>query len=145
MTDTQKTTASGNIPYKLILDLHDRYLQGKHKFLSTDLQTKEETKTIWFELNAEMRGFLTETLNDKNVSGIRVYFMTYPKTQTLMEGVTIPVDANDVNQLTIGLVTTQAGDGTGRRHEDYPESATGIKMLLAPPMNHGELCPQKCD
>jgi len=143
MTDSQKAAASGNIPYQTILQLHDRYLQRKHRFLTTDLGTKEETKTIWFELNADMRGFLTEVLNDSDVSGIRVYFMAYPEKQIDIDGTLIPIDPYDVNQLTIGLVTTKT-DSQGK-HPDYPESSNKVKMLVAPPMNHGELCPQKCD
>ncbi len=143
MTNSQKAKDSGNIPYQTILQLHDRYLQRKHKFLTTDLGTKEETKTIWFELNADMRNFLTEVLNDSDVSGIRVYFMAYPEKQIEIDGTLIPIDPNDVNQLTIGLVTTS--NAAGGKHPDYPQSIGGVKMLVAPPMNHGELCPQKCD
>ena len=142
MTDISKAAASANIPYAVVQDLHQLYLNRKHKFLSTDLQTKEETKSIWFELNPEMRDFLTEVLNDKVVSGIRVYLMAYPAEQTIMHSVTIPADPADVNQLTIGLVTTKAAGG---KHPDYPETGSGFKMLLAPPMNHGELCPTKCN
>lgn len=143
MNQTEKLAPSGNIPYQIVLALHDLYLQRKHKFLSTDLQTKEETKSIWFELNTEMRDFLNEVLNDKDVSGIRLYLMAYPATQTDFDGVIIPADLNDIGQLTIGMVTTTtSADG---KHPDYPESSGGFKMLVAPPMNHGELCPQKCD
>lgn len=145
MNQSEKLTPSGNIPYEVVMDLAARYVSHKHGLLSADLASKHETKEVWFELNQEMRDFLNEVLTDKDVSGIRVYFMAYPPQQTIVHGVTIPIDPNDVNQLTIGFVTTKAGDGTGRRHEDYPESKSGIKMLLAPPMNHGELCPQKCD
>jgi hypothetical protein len=145
MTENQKSANTGNIPYDVLLDLHNLYLSKKHGLLSADLTTKEETKSVWFELDAGMRNFLKEVSSDPLVSGIRVYLMAYPEKQTIMHGVNIPVDPNDINQLTIGLVTTKAGDGTGRRHEDYPESKTGVKMLLAPPVNHGELCPQKCD
>lgn len=147
MTDSQKAAASGNIPYRVVLDLHNLYLQKKHPVLSTDLKTKEETKSIWFKLDATMRDFLNEVLNDKDVSGIRVYLMAYPEKQIEIEdGTLIPVDPKDVGQLTIGLVTTKAeGEGEDARNPDYPESSRGFKMLVAPPINHGELCPQKCD
>lgn len=141
----EKKDYSGNIPYDVVMDLHKRYTSHKHRLLSADLATKPETKEVWFELNQEMRDFLNEVLTDKDVSGIRLYFMAYPPQQTILHGVTIPIDPGDVNQLTIGMVTTKAGDGTGRRHVDYPESKSGMKMLMAPPINHGELCPQKCD
>ena len=70
--------------------------------------------------------------------------MAYPQKQANMYGVLVPVNSDDVNQLKISIVTTKDGNSNGRRHVDYPESKTGTKMLLAPPMNHGELCPQKC-
>lgn len=143
MNQFEKLDDSGNIPYQVVLDLHNLYLQKKHPVLSAGLSVKEDTKSIWFELNKGMRDFLNEVLTDPKVSGIRVYFMAYPEQQTEMHGVKIPVDPNDVNQLTIGLVTTSnAAEG---KHPDYPETSEGFKMLVAPPMNHGELCPQKCD
>jgi hypothetical protein len=145
MNQSEKLAPSGNIPYDVLMNLANRYSGHKHRLLSADLGSKPETKEVWFELNQQMRDFLTEVLTDKDVSGIRMYLMEYPSQQTIIHGVTIPIDPNDVSQLTIGMVTTKAGDGTGRRHEDYPETKSGIKMLLAPPMNHGELCPQKCD
>lgn len=143
MSHTEKMLPSGNIPYQTVLDLHDLYLKQKHKVLSADLKTKEDTKSIWFELNAEMRNFLTEVLNDKDVSGLRVYFMAYPDKQTDFDGVLIPNNPMDVGQITIGLVTTSTS--ANGKHPDYPESSNNFKMLIAPPMNHGELCPQKCD
>lgn len=143
MNQTENLVPSGNIPYALMLDLHDIYLQGKHKLLSNDLQQKEDTKTIWFELNDEMREFLTATLNDHIVTGIRIYFMAYPNSQAQMHGMRIPSDPNDVSQLTIGLVTTST-DSEGK-HPDYPETTSKIKMVIAPPINHGELCPNRCD
>jgi hypothetical protein len=145
MTNNQNPVNSGNIPYDTLLALHEIYKQKKHHILSADLNTKQETREIWFELNQEMKDFLAEALKDGNVTGIRVYLMAYPDQPTVMDGTTIPVNPSDVSQLTVGLVTTKAGDGTGRRHVDYPESKNGTKMLLTPPMNHGELCPQQCN
>ena len=142
MNQIEEKDYSGNIPYKVLLDLHNLYLQKKHPVLSAGLSVKEETKSIWFKLDASMKSFLNEVLNDTNVSGIRVYLMAYPEQQTEMGGVTIPLNPNDVGQLTIGLVTTKADGG---RNPDYPETSSGIKMLVAPPVNHGELCPQQCD
>ena len=142
MNQIEEKDYSGNIPYKVVLDLHDLYLQKKHPVLSAGLSVKEETKSIWFELDTSMRSFLNEVLNDSVVSGIRVYLMAYPEKQIEMEGVNIPLDPNDVGQLTIGLVTTKADGG---KNPDYPESSSGFKMLVAPPMNHGELCPTKCN
>jgi hypothetical protein len=138
----EKKDFSGNIPYQVVTDLNALYLDRKHKILSADLTTKEETKSVWFKLDDSMKSFLKEVISDTKVSGIRVYFMAYPEKQIEMHGVTIPVDPNDVGQLTIGLVTTSAA---GERNPDYPESSSGFKMLVAPPMNHGELCPNKCD
>lgn len=133
--------ANGNIHYDTLLLLHQRYLDNKRKILNNGSQ-KEETKFIWFKLDTSMRSFLKEILADENVNGLKAYILQYPEHQTQMGAEIIPINPDDVNQLTIGFVTTK--DDGGRR-VDYPESIkTNSPMLLAPPMNHGELCPRIC-
>lgn len=142
MNNELKTPVSGNIPYDTVLKYHQLYLDGKHPSLSRTIGSKPETEKIWFKLDDSMRKFLNEVINDPEVSGIRVYFMTYPdKQEAASDGTLIPQNPNDVSQLTIGLVTTRENAGC---QDDYPETKEGFKMLLAPPMNHGELCPQQC-
>ena len=97
MKEIIKDRDSGNIPYKLLTELHSLYLSRKHKILSDDISTKDETKEVWFELNDEMKNFLNEVLTDENVSGFRVYFITYPEKTTVMHGVSVPANSDDVN------------------------------------------------
>lgn len=132
---------TSNIPYRTLIDLNRNYIDGKHKVLSAQM-TKDETKSIWFELDDTLKSFLTETLTDPKVTGIRMYILQYPKTQTEMDGSTVPVNMIDVNQLTVGIVTTEK---VGSSQRDYPTSSSNTKLLFAPPVNHGSLCPQQCD
>lgn len=137
----QDTFVARPIPYQLLNDLHDNYIANKHKFLTTHF-LKQETKSIWFSID-DIQHFLDEIRNDTRVSGIRMYFIQYPERQTEMYGVQIPPDVNDVNQLSIALVTTKE-EGTSR-HPDYPESESSKLLILAAPYNHGQLCPTKCN
>jgi hypothetical protein len=131
---------TGNINYDTLRDLHELYLNGKHKLLPGNTE-EGETKFIWFELNASMRSFLEQVLNE-DVDGIKVYILQYPETQQEIRGEIIPKNADDLNQLTVGFVTTKMIDG---QRVDYFESENQKKlMVLAPPMNHGELCPRLC-
>jgi hypothetical protein len=137
----QQNTLSANIPYKTLIDLHKNYLLQKQKILSGVI-LKEETQSIWFKLDAVMRKFLNEVLSDPDVSGIRMYILQYPASQIYMDGEKIPQNPLDVNQMSIGIVTTRQ---EGTKHPDYPTSSSGIEMLVAPPLNHGALCPQQCN
>ncbi len=133
--------ASANIHYKTLIDLHNNYLNEKHKLLPGNTP-EGDTKSIWFELNDSMRKFLHEVLEDTNVDGIRAYIIQYPSQQREMDGELIPKKVEDISQLSIGFVTTTSKDG---RRVDYYESKNEEKVLvLAPPMNHGELCPRLC-
>ena len=143
MDNVNNLAGSGNIPYAILQKLHNNYLSHKHKILSNDLGSKLDTKSVWFELNADLRNFLTDTLNDGKVSGIRIYFMEYPAMQTVMDDYTIPLKPIDVGQLTVGLVTT-ADDGTGKHNDYYTQVNTGKFLMFTPPLNHGDLCPQTC-
>jgi hypothetical protein len=132
---------TSNIPYRTLIDLNRNYIDKKHRVLSATM-TKEETKSIWFELDDALRSFLRETLADSKVTGIRMYILQYPQTQTEMDSKTVPEKMIDVNQLTVGIVTTEK---LGNYQVDYPTSSTDTKLLFAPPVNHGSLCPQQCD
>ncbi len=133
--------ATGNIAYETLMELHKRYLDNKHKLLPGNTH-KGDTKSIWFKLDDSMRGFLTEVLRDEKVDGIRAYIIQYPQEQMIIGGEKIPQNPDDTNQLSIGFVTTSSAES---RRRDYPGSITGNKLLVvAPPMNHGELCPRDC-
>ncbi len=130
-----------NIPYRTLIDLNRKYIDGKHRILSAGM-AKQETISIWFELDEDLRNFLRETLTDTKVTGVRMYFLQYPKTQITMDGNIIPEKLIDVDQLNVGIVTTEK---VGEYHVDYPISSTKTNLLVAPPLNHGSLCPQICN
>ncbi len=123
---------SATILYKTLKDLHDLYIDGKHKILSQPM-TKEDTKNIWFELNTEMRTFLQSVLDAGDVTGIRLYFLQNPDPQTLINEKLMPTNPEDVGQLSVGLVATKT-DGS---------SQVDIEQDIEP-INHGSLCPQNC-
>jgi hypothetical protein len=123
---------SATILYQTLKDLHNFYLDGKHKILSQSM-TKEDTKNIWFELNTEMRTFLQAVLDTEEVTGIRLYLLQNPDPQEMVNGKLMPSDAVDVGQLSVGLVATKSGAGT------QDDIETEIE-----PINHGSLCPQMC-
>ena len=97
---------------------------------------------MWFELNDAMRDFLKKALEDPIVDGIRAYILQYPPKQTDMDGEVIPKNEDDVNQLSIGFVsTTQSAGGS----VDYAKLSNDKKEGALPEaLNHGELCPRNC-
>lgn len=131
---------SANISYKALQDLHQLYLKGKHRILSEPMG-KEDTKSIWFELNDSLRQFLKDVLEKDGISGIRMYFLQNPNTQTEIDGELLPVDKLDVDQLSIGLVATKQLQGLS----GDSSTTSGTDDFEVPPLNHGTLCPQKCD
>jgi hypothetical protein len=139
-TPTIDAPIDSNIDYHIMRDiLHVNYLGEKHQKLS-EIIGKEETKTIWFDIN-NIRDFLTNILGDGAVTGIRVYLCGYGDEVISHPHGNIPHDDSFVNQLTIGFVATRQ---VGGRHLDYHTSESKQSLLVAPPQNHGELCPTKC-
>ena len=134
---------SANISQKALEELHQLYLNGKHRILSEPLKTKEDTKTIWFELNEPMRQFLTDVLSKADITGIKMYFLQNPETQKDIDGdgKLIPANELDVNQLSVGLVATKKTDSQNRA---LSASGFGEEDFEVPPINHGTLCPQIC-
>ena len=143
--------ATGNIKYDTLLALHKNYLESKRKTL-IGAHGKAETKFIWFPLDEAMRQFLEQVLTQPEVTGVKAYILQYPPVQTDYAGDKVPIKVEDVNQLTIGFVTTKSEGGSDMR--DFPEAdikMNGNKdvpddiMVFAPPLNHGQLCPQICE
>ena len=141
-TNSPNSILAETIPYQLLIDLRDNYIANKHKLLSP-YPANQETKSIWFELDDKMKFFLRQILEDEAVSGLRIHFIQYPERQTTMYGYTVPPDPNDVNKLSVALVTTKKE--SEQRHPDYPENKADKMMIFAAPLNHGQLCPQKCN
>jgi hypothetical protein len=133
---------SATISYKTLQELHQLYVNGKHQILSRDMD-KPDTKNIWFELNDSMRTFLKEVLENKDINGIRMYFLQNPKTQEEMNGELIPTNKIDVDQLSIGLVATKPRALASMSTEDDP-TTPGEDDPTVDPLNHGTLCPQLC-
>ncbi len=124
---------SASIPYHLMTDLHNLYLQGTYKVASAAIG-KEDTKTAWFELNADMRKFLESVLNtDSGVTGLRMYFLQNPDTQEEIRGVMTPTKKEDIKQLSLAFVATRLEGGK------EVDIETDIE-----PMNHSSLCPSFC-
>ena len=141
MPTANQKSAAASIPYKTLRSLHQNYLNGKHKLLPGNTAAGD-TKSVWFELNDAMRDFLKKALEDPNVDGIRAYILQYPPKQTDMDGEVIPKNEDDVNQLSIGFVsTTQSAGGS----VDYAKLSNDKKEGALPEaLNHGELCPRNC-
>ena len=139
MAKDPKFTA--NIPYDKLLELHQEYLDKKHSRLTRTAGNKKDTRTVWFELDASMRAFLSDLLTDTNVSGVRVYLCAYKDKVDNTGPTPIPHKPHYLKRLTVGFVATKNG-GSGN-HPDYPNSLTGANknFVMAPPQNHGELCP----
>ena len=131
---------SANISNKALEALHQLYINGKHRILSEPIG-KEDTKTIWFELNEPMRQFLKDVLEKDGISGIKMYLLQNPPTQTEIDGALMPTNKLDVNQISVGLVATRL---TGSQSRDASSSGFGEDDFEVPPINHGTLCPQVC-
>ena len=133
---------SANISYKALLELHELYLNGKNKILSGQIG-KEDTRTIWFELNEPMKQFLTDVLNKDGITGIKMYFLQNPDKQIDIDGdgKLTPANELDINQLSVGLVATKKTDSLSRGDS---ASSFGEEDFEVPPINHGTLCPQIC-
>jgi hypothetical protein len=124
---------SAPIPYELMKDLHNLYLQGTNKVASAAIE-KGDTQTAWFELNADFRKFLEAVLKeDSGVTGIRMYFLQNPKDQEVIRGVMTPTKKEDVKQLSLAFVATKLEAG---RQVDIEKEIE--------PMNHSSLCPSFC-
>lgn len=132
--------ADSSIEYQIMRDiLHANYLKKKHPILK-GVNQKDETESIWFDID-KIRPFLENILGDERVTGIRVYLCSYSDS-VISEGTTkIPHKDSFVKQLTIGLVATRKVDGS---QIDYHTSPTRKSLIIAPPQNHGELCPTSC-
>ncbi|MFZ1530178.1 MAG: hypothetical protein WAT19_15600 [Ferruginibacter sp.] len=113
--------ATAKINYADLIDLHDNYVKDKWPLLSAPIK-KDDTKSVWFEMNQELRDSLNDILADPAVNGIRFYFTAYPNSY--------PTDPNIENRLSIGYVATI--DDNGKTVDD----PTGHS-----PMNHPELSP----
>jgi hypothetical protein len=124
---------NGTIPYKELLELHSNY-QPTHDYLSKK-KMKEETQSIWFELDDNFRQFLTELLNSsREVSGLRVYLGEY-KVGNTPPGTT---DEDYGSKLTIGMIATKE---VGGKHIDHPDEVEEKTNLAFAAYNHGKICP----
>lgn len=132
---------TANIDYQKLLGLHQEYVVKKHPKLRASAGNKDDTKSIWFELNGSMKSFLNDILTDPNVSGIRVYLCAYKDNVDTTGPIPIPHKTNYLKRLTVGLVTTTPGITGG--HADYPNSLAFAdrSLVILPSQNHGELCP----
>src|SRR5690606_37240321 len=96
-----------------------------------------ETKSIWYEKNADFDEFLQDFLSSSS-TGLRVYLCEY-------DDVTLPPDVrNDstrkekyLTKLTIGFVAIKLNDDGTRHVNDEDET----KILVFDPYNHGKICP----
>lgn len=113
--------STAKINYADLLDLHKNYNDKKWPLLTADIG-KDDTKSVWFEMNTEFRDSLEHILADPNVNGIRFYFTGYPETY--------PTDPNLENRLSIGYVATIEVNG---KVVDDPTNHSA--------MNHGEVDP----
>ena len=133
---------SANISYKALLELHENFVNGKNRILSDQIK-KDDTRTIWFELNDTMKQFLTDVLNKDGITGIKMYFLQNPAEQKDIDGdgKLTPANEMDVNQLSVALVATKKSDSLTRSGS---ASSFGEEDFEVPPVNHGTLCPQVC-
>lgn len=136
MQDNSKKDFTGTIPYEILRRLNYNY-GNTQDHLST-LIGKAETQNIWFEMNADLKNFLTELLKPgREVSGLRIYIGEYDN-DTIPSG---KPPANYLNKLTVGFIATKL---VGGKHIDHPDETNAKTNLALDAYNHGELCPDIC-
>ncbi len=113
--------ATAKINYTDLMDLHKNYEDNKWPILSQAIG-KNDTKSVWLEMNQEFRDSLKDILSDTKVNGIRFYLTAYPGS--------VPGDPGLESRLSIGYVATIDGGG---KPVDDPAGHS--------PMNHGHLDP----
>ena len=131
------TDFTGDIPYGKLIELHTEYLNKKRERLTpTTAGNRKDTRSIWFA-KADIKAFFEHTLGDDDASGLRVYLCAY---KDKIDDTGVPHDERYLKRLTVGFVATKTEGGYEVDHY-ISEKRDKRSLVVAPPQNHGELCP----